>query len=164
MKKIFAVFLVITTILISSVPLFSQDKQSTFSPLLTNYYSIKNALVKSDAASAAKGSNNFVTAIVGLDAKTLSAEEQTAFNDTQEKLLGFAKTVSANKDLEKQRAAFQGLSDNMITLVKATKFEGEIYVDYCPMKKASWLSGDKPIKNPYYGSSMLACGTIKETL
>lgn len=164
MKKIFAVFLVITTLLISTAPLFSQDKQSNLSPLLTNYYSIKNALVKSDATSAAKGANTFVTAINDLDAKTLSTEEQTALNDTREKLLGFAKTVSANKDIEKQRAAFQGLSDNMIALFKATKFESEIYVDYCPMKKASWLSAEKPIKNPYYGSSMLACGTVKETL
>jgi hypothetical protein len=32
------------------------------------------------------------------------------------------------------------------------------------MKKAYWLSGDKVIKNPYFGSAMLTCGTITETL
>jgi hypothetical protein len=32
------------------------------------------------------------------------------------------------------------------------------------MKKASWLSNDKAIKNPYYGSAMLTCGNVKTIL
>ncbi|MAQ74933.1 MAG: hypothetical protein CL613_01215 [Aquimarina sp.] len=31
------------------------------------------------------------------------------------------------------------------------------------MKKAYWLSKEKDIKNPYYGSSMLTCGKVAET-
>ncbi|RYF87461.1 MAG: DUF3347 domain-containing protein, partial [Chitinophagaceae bacterium] len=38
-----------------------------------------------------------------------------------------------------------------------------IYLQYCPMKKASWLSSEKQIRNPYYGSSMLTCGEVTET-
>ena len=30
------------------------------------------------------------------------------------------------------------------------------------MKKAAWLSSEKQIKNPYYGSSMLTCGEVTE--
>ena len=30
--------------------------------------------------------------------------------------------------------------------------------------KASWLSAEKNIKNPYYGSSMLTCGSVKSEL
>jgi hypothetical protein len=32
------------------------------------------------------------------------------------------------------------------------------------MKKAYWLSPDKAIKNPYYGSAMLTCGKVTETI
>ncbi|RYF79677.1 MAG: DUF3347 domain-containing protein, partial [Chitinophagaceae bacterium] len=37
-----------------------------------------------------------------------------------------------------------------------------IYLQYCPMKNASWLSSAKQIRNPYYGSSMLTCGEVTE--
>ncbi|HNK84737.1 MAG TPA: mercury transporter, partial [Flavobacteriales bacterium] len=41
-----------------------------------------------------------------------------------------------------------------------------IYLDHCPMYNggADWLSREKAIKNPYYGSSMLTCGSVKETI
>jgi len=32
------------------------------------------------------------------------------------------------------------------------------------MKKAVWLSNEKAIKNPYYGSQMLTCGKVVETI
>jgi hypothetical protein len=32
------------------------------------------------------------------------------------------------------------------------------------MKKASWLSDSKEIKNPYYGEKMNDCGSVKATL
>ncbi|MGY4386382.1 hypothetical protein ACVWYN_003435 [Pedobacter sp. UYP24] len=32
------------------------------------------------------------------------------------------------------------------------------------MKKSSWLSSEKAVKNPYFGSAMLACGSVQETL
>jgi hypothetical protein len=39
-----------------------------------------------------------------------------------------------------------------------------LYEQYCPMKKATWLSETAAIKNPYYGSQMLTCGKTTETL
>jgi len=32
------------------------------------------------------------------------------------------------------------------------------------MKDAYWLSNETAIKNPYYGSRMLTCGSVKDTL
>ena len=56
-------------------------------------------------------------------------------------------------------------SKNMTAVAKANKLSDKpIYEVYCPMKKASWLSADKAIKNPYYGSSMLTCGEVKSTI
>lgn len=60
------------------------------------------------------------------------------------------------------------LSKNMYGLMKAAKFEQPIYYQFCPMandrKVANWLSKDKTIKNPYYGSEMLSCGKTVETI
>jgi hypothetical protein len=53
----------------------------------------------------------------------------------------------------------------MASLAKSVKLTTEpIYQAYCPMKKANWLSNDKAIKNPYYGSAMLTCGKVVETI
>jgi hypothetical protein len=32
------------------------------------------------------------------------------------------------------------------------------------MIKTHWLSSEKAIKNPYYGSAMLTCGEVTETI
>ena len=39
---------------------------------------------------------------------------------------------------------------------------------HCPManngKGADWLSKENEVKNPYYGSMMLGCGKVTETI
>ena len=75
-----------------------------------------------------------------------------------------ADRIAETKDLGKQRDYFANFSSNMVTLTKSFKLsEQPVYLVYCPMKEASWLSSEKEIKNPYYGSAMLTCGEVKET-
>ena len=146
---VYGVMTVITTPFIS----FSQDKPASISSLLAKYYDIKNALVSSDAASAAKSANEFVLVAKSIDAKSL-----------QEKLLTDANSIANNKDIAKQRTAFQTLSETVITLTKASTVGTPAYIAFCPMKKAYWISSEQAIKNPYYGSSMLTCGKVTDTL
>jgi hypothetical protein len=157
---VYGMMSVITTPFIS----FSQDKSSSFSPLLSKYYDIKNALVSSDAAATAKTANEFLIAVKNIDAKALSASEQSALKPVQEKLLTDANSMAASKDIAKQRTAFQTLSESLITLTKSAKVNTPAYIAFCPMKKAYWISAEQAIKNPYYGSSMLTCGKVTDTL
>ncbi|PKP34687.1 MAG: hypothetical protein CVT98_10650 [Bacteroidetes bacterium HGW-Bacteroidetes-15] len=58
---------------------------------------------------------------------------------------------------------------NMIELTNTFNPLGEtIYVQHCPMadnnKGADWLSSEKEIKNPYFGSSMLKCGEVTKEI
>jgi Cu(I)/Ag(I) efflux system membrane fusion protein len=43
-----------------------------------------------------------------------------------------------------------------------------LYVQKCPMansnKGAVWLSTEKEVKNPYYGDTMLTCGSVIEEI
>ncbi len=45
---------------------------------------------------------------------------------------------------------------------------GPVYRAHCPMafggKGADWLQGDKQVRNPYYGASMLSCGKATEQI
>jgi len=164
MKRAKDIFYVVMISLLVPFTSFSQDKVSSFSLLLSKYYVIKNALVGSDAAGAAKAANDFITITKGIDTKTLSANEQTAFKSVQTRLQADANSIAGNKDLAKQRSAFQTLSESVITLTKASKVTKPVYIAYCPMKKAFWISAEQGIKNPYYGSSMLTCGKVSEIL
>jgi Cu(I)/Ag(I) efflux system membrane fusion protein len=69
--------------------------------------------------------------------------------------------------VEVQRSHFETLSDNLISAVAYFGVEeNTVYKQYCPMafkdKGAFWLSGEKEIKNPYFGEAMLTCGEVKE--
>ena len=67
-----------------------------------------------------------------------------------------------------QREHFVMLSKDINDLIKLFGTKQKLYQDYCPMadegKGAIWISEVKEIKNPYYGSNMLTCGSIKKTL
>lgn len=99
-----------------------------------------------------------------------NAIETGAGEIPEAKTLGVAAAkITAATDIEKQRAAFSGLSDDFITLVKKSGIKGgQLYVDFCPMalndKGAFWLSSEKAIRNPYFGDKMMTCGDVKETI
>ena len=139
---------------------FSQDstQQNQLSQLLSNYYSIKDALVADNATAASAKAQEFVKSLNTVDYKTISEGNINA-------LLKDATVISESKELEKQRKQFSNFSDNMAALAKQLKLSSDpIYLQYCPMKKASWLNNDKVIKNPYYGKAMLSCGEVVQTI
>ncbi len=39
-----------------------------------------------------------------------------------------------------------------------------LYVQHCPMAEADWLQTAPAVRNPYYGSSMLECGSVRREL
>ncbi|MGZ8561574.1 MAG: DUF3347 domain-containing protein [Flavisolibacter sp.] len=132
--------------------------QKKLAMLISSYYNIKNALVAGDASSAATNAGLFLRTANTIDFKVISEGNIHILSKD-------AGRISELKDLAKQREVFAALSSNMATIAKTLKLTGEpVYVQYCPMKKASWLSAEKEINNPYYGSAMLTCGEVKETL
>jgi hypothetical protein len=136
---------------------FAQDTTKA-SELLSHYYALKNALVASNSNQAASHAAAFLKTANGIDNKAISEGNIS-------KLVTGAGKISGTKDLKKQREYFASFSTNMAALSKAVKLSDEpVYLAYCPMKKASWLTSEKAIKNPYYGSSMLTCGEITETI
>ena len=155
-KMFFTVALVATAFVQHSI---AQDSTITQpSPLLMSYFQLKDDLISSNAAAAAASASSFVKAMNNMSKAIVKEESRTV-------LLSDASAISGTKDLKLQREKFAALSANMLTLAKAVKLTGApVYLQYCPMKKASWLSNNAAIKNPYYGNAMLTCGSIKETL
>jgi copper chaperone CopZ len=133
--------------------------------LLSLYYDIKNALISSNANTAAAKATAFLTAIKAVDMKSLSEADHNAFMPLQDKLIFDATHISESKDVDHQRDHFSTFSTNFYSLAKAVKLsEKPVYQAYCPMKKMYWLSSEAAIKNPYYGKMMLTCGKVTDTI
>lgn len=146
MKKIFFVL----ALMLSGVSAFAQNTDK----LLKSYIRVKDALVDSDAKAANTAISTFY--------ETIKGDEN--FSQKADLLKAAEKLSKAGSSLEKQRASLNDVSTLMWKLVKgADAVSSPVYYQYCPMKKAYWLSADKEIKNPYYGSSMLSCGKVTET-
>lgn len=166
MKKLFLLvaFIATASALYSFAQLVpSQREDSTKSQpaqLLNAYYKLKDALVSNNTTAAATYADELVKAINNIDKQVVNVND-----DTRAGLLKDAEGIAWSKDIKLQREKFTTLSTNMFELAKSVKLSAApIYLQYCPMKKASWLSNDKVIKNPYYGSAMLTCGSVKETI
>lgn len=143
----------------------AMDQPAALSKILPSYLALKDALVNSDAKAASVKAEELKKAIGAVNTADLSASDKTAYTKLKEKLTFDARHIAESKDIEHQRGHFNTLSANMILLAKATKLSGQpIFQEYCPMKKASWLSSENTIKNPYYGSQMLDCGKVTETI
>ena len=129
-------------------------KDKSIGKSYTQYLVLKDALVASkgkDAQSAAKELG-----------KTLGSIKNGKLAQVQ------ATKIASGNAIEEQRKVFDMLSDEMLKLVKDQLSMGEIYLEYCPMANKNtggkWLSNEKEIKNPYFGSMMLNCGAVKETI
>ena len=157
MKKIFFIVAIFATAFVQNS--FAQDSTITQpSQLLNSYYNIKNALVAGNANTASINAEEFIKTLNGIDAKIVN-------DATREALLKDAGQISESKDIKHQREHFATFSTNMYALAKAVKLNTQpVYYTYCPMKKAHWLSSEAAIKNPYFGSAMLTCGKVTETL
>jgi hypothetical protein len=142
----------------------SQEK-SPVSPLVDDYLVIKDALVKGDAPMAYAAAGRFNERLLKGDANEIPANNRKAYKSLQASLSTQATSLSKETDLAKQRIIFANLSANMVSLIKLYPVQGEaLFIDYCPMKNAVWISKSKQIENPYYGNAMLNCGSVKETL
>ncbi len=123
--------------------------QKNLQTIFDSYITLKDALVKSDSKQT---SLNAIELSKSLDNNSIIKDKKSL----SEALGKIAKT----NDIEKQREAFSILSILMWDLVKSdVQIKETIYYQYCPMKKVYWLSKNKEIKNPYYGSKMLSCGS-----
>jgi hypothetical protein len=75
-----------------------------------------------------------------------------------------AKKLTAAKNITAARAAFADLSTALVDYAQKTgaTLGPEVHVAWCPMVDKPWIQKGEDIRNPYYGSSMLTCGAIKE--
>ena len=137
------------------------------STVYDNYFAVKDALVKTDGATASTSAKALFTAIKEVKMGKLSMDVHMAWMKVLENLKVDAEHIADTNDVSHQRDHFMSLSNNLYEVIKLDKQESPTYYQHCPMtnngKGANWLSKESEIKNPYYGSQMLSCGKTVET-
>lgn len=142
----------------SILNLSAQKSDASISKLYQNYLNIKTALATDNSDEASKAANTFIESASMVDYKVLSEGNLDVLRKNASK-------IADSRSIETQRESFNGLSQNMISMTKNFKLSDKsVFVQYCPMAEASWLSAEKEIKNPYYGKSMLTCGSVKSEI
>ncbi len=153
-----------------NISLYSDQQKTDRSKLLVaSYLQLKNALVSDDAKEAAIAAEVMVRAFKGFNASGFNADQQKEIAEIIENASEQVEHIADNASrIEHQREHFEVLSNDMSDLIAIVGSEQTLYQTKCPMynkgKGGIWLSETKDIKNPFYGSKMLTCGSVQKEI
>lgn len=142
-------------------------ENKTITTLIDNYLDIKNALVQDDSKAAANAGQKLANATTGIDITSYDASKQSEIKEILEVIKEHGEHI-AKSEIAHQREHFEGMAKDFMDLLAIAGTDRTLYQQYCPMynkgKGGSWLSASQEIKNPLFGSKMLTCGSVKETI
>jgi len=143
-KSVFVWLFMLPLLTLSASSLVAQTtSQSTFDQIVAEYYRIHDALANDTTA----GIDAAAQKIAKLASPDFAAIKQAATS------------LQGKKSLEQAREQFFQLSKPIIAELKRNPSAQKSAFAYkCSMANKSWVQGQKEIRNPYYGKSMLKCG------
>ena len=135
---------------------------------LADYFALNQALIEDNQDGAKSAAKKLAGTVGQFDMSKLQGDQMGFYHVQLYKIDESLKGMAESTDIEETRLELSTLSEAMYALVKAYKpNESELYYQYCPMafnnKGGHWISKEKEISNPYFGSKMMRCGeTVKE--
>lgn len=147
----------------------SKDFQNQLKKVFDDYIAVKDALLEEDTKKVINASKKLLENITEVETALLTDANAKQHWTT------LAKAVEANtveilnsKKIAMQRSHFKTLSFQFTKLIEVFGVNEKVYLQYCPMadddKGAYWLSGERQVLNPYFGTAMLTCGEVKQII
>lgn len=127
--------------------------------LFDSYLPLSEALARDDPKAAAQAASHLAT-----------SANQPGRPEEAVPLTQAAQALAATEDIDQQRIHFQKISNLLIALIRQHALDqiGDAYVVHCPMAfddiGGDWLSSRPEVLNPYFGDTMLRCGSVTATL
>jgi|TARA_R110002020_G_scaffold174392_1_gene365575 hypothetical protein len=133
--------------------------------ILTAYFNLKDALVADDESKAKELGASLEKSLNSLDVSKYTDAQKLELKDITVDAKEHAEHISKSP-IAHQREHFKVLSKDIIDMVAITGASNKLYEQYCPMyeKGSAWLSMNKEVRNPYYGSKMLKCGKVQREI
>jgi len=137
-------------------------------PMVEFYLQVQKALAGDSIVDATKTIPDLISSIQTLSKKHLPGESHDRWMKDVKNLQDTATEIGKTREIKKLRKAFYPLSKSMDRFVGhfGHPLKHPLRKVFCPMaleKGATWLQASDTVANPYYGASMLRCGTIQET-
>lgn len=144
-------------------------EKTSLAPLFKSYMKWKNMLVKDNFKDAQKMAVEMKDELSKIKPDQFKADEKNTWAKLNSKLNESLQHVGHFSTIQELRKGFQVTSKTMIEIANSFKpFNETLFIQHCPMaddnKGADWLSMEKEILNPYFGSSMLTCGDVIGTI
>ena len=144
---------------------FSDEFKAVFNNVLEIYYKLKDAFVLSDQEQTIEAAKKVLKVMRSGDTMKLTSAEKMQLSA----LVIEIENILNKNNLEAQRDHFVQLNKQMVAIATQLKtLQNTVFIQQCPMannnKGAFWLSAEKNIRNPYFGSMMLTCGSVVKTL
>ena len=151
-----------------SITISSKAKEE-LNPLFNSYFKLKDALVNDNLDNAVSASKDMSTVLRKVNMGVFTGEAHNVWMKHSSVLEKELRKAGSTDEIGKMRVLFKNISDQMVMLIKTFgAIDKPVYVDYCPManndKGAEWLSTEKEINNPYFGTSMIKCGEVKQEI
>ena len=140
------------------------------SGMLDDYFAVSAALVAGDTVKAQAAAAKLRDALEGTSADSADKSTSQWWSETKQRLAQGLKTMGDANDLAGKRQAFAPLSVEMskVAVTVSDDLDMPVYEVRCPMafnnSGATWLQRDRQVANPYFGSRMLRCGDVIDTL
>ena len=144
--------------------------QNQVSDLVNAYLKLQNDLSHDEFETAKKSVSKFKKALDEVDMGLVKAEAHNAWMTQSIRLKNGVEAMEGSEAMAETRQGFEQVSNALIFVVKqfGTSKEQSLFVYNCPMafggKGGDWLQSKEGTENPYYGSKMFKCGSIKERL
>jgi Cu(I)/Ag(I) efflux system membrane fusion protein len=138
-------------------------------PVYRSGFDLVGALADDRLDRAWKASDRLREALAGIWEDRVRARRRARWKELSGRLDGAAGAVYDADSLEAARLAFEAVAGAMIEIEVEFGHEGDRSHRRvsCPMafggRGGEWLDEVEEIRNPYFGASMLRCGTVVET-
>jgi Cu(I)/Ag(I) efflux system membrane fusion protein len=143
--------------------------QNQLKDAFNDYIKLKDALVKDASNNVVTESKRLIANLSKIEMKLLTNKEaHNHWMSIEKEIKASAVSISNTSKIKEQRKYFINLSLYFTNAIKVFGINEKVYSQFCPMadsnKGAYWLSKEKQVLNPYYGDSMLTCGSVKQVI
>ena len=134
------------------------------------YLAVHKALANDDLAQAQIAAVASAKALDAVDMTLLEGEAHMLWMERTPAMSSAVRNLAEAKTFESLRNALAPLSEALVQAIRVVGWDanGKLYLVQCPMalkgKGATWLTDTNEVRNPYFGATMLDCGSVIETL
>ncbi len=146
-----------------------REAKEALGVLFQGYLNVKDALLMDDFNLAQKQAKGLSNDLEEVRMHWFKGESRKTWMKYSNPMASALSVMESAKNLEEGRDAFQLLSNQFVGLAKAFGSPSTpLFIQHCPMaghnQGADWISGEREVRNPYFGESMLKCGEVTDSV